>query len=92
MPAPFFLSVFPAAILLNWIYYKNNRSIIAAIWFHLTLNLFSVLFQTTQFTKCIITALLLIVSVVVIMRNKSLFFYTVSENPVNKTTYPTNQL
>jgi membrane protease YdiL (CAAX protease family) len=70
----FFVSVLPVAILINWVYYKNNRSIIAAFLFHLTLNLFSVLFQTEQFTKCIITSLLLMVSILVVIRNREFFF------------------
>ncbi len=70
----FFASIFPVTFLLNWVYYKNNRSITIAILFHFTLDLFSVLFQTTQVTKCLITVLLLIVSVVIIMRDKKFFF------------------
>jgi len=36
----FFVSILPATVLMNWIYYKNNRSITAAILFHFMLNLF----------------------------------------------------
>lgn len=75
----FFVSILPAAILINWVYYKNNRSIIAAFLLHLMFNLFSVLFQTEQFTKCIITIFLLVVSVIVIIRNKG-FFFNKNEN------------
>ncbi len=70
----FFVSVLPVTILMNWVYYKNRRSIIAAFLLHLMFNLFSVLFQTEPFTKCIITILLLIVSVIVIARDKEFFF------------------
>jgi membrane protease YdiL (CAAX protease family) len=70
----FFVSILPATVLMNWMYYKNNRSITAAILFHFFLNLFSVLFQTEQFTKCIITIILLIISIVIILRNKEFFF------------------
>jgi uncharacterized protein len=70
----FFVSILPATVLMNWMYYKNNRSITAAILFHFFLNLFSVLFQTEQFTKCIITIILLIISIVIIIRNKEFFF------------------
>jgi len=38
------------------------------------LNLFSVLFQTEQFTKCIITIVLSIISVIVVYKNKHFFF------------------
>lgn len=70
----FFASIFPAAILINWLYYKNNRSIYAAIAFHCMLNMFSTLFQTEQFTKCIMTSLLLVVAAIVVIRNKEFFF------------------
>lgn len=77
--ANFFVSILPATILLNWVYYKNNRSIIAAILLHFMFNLFSVLFQTEQFTKCILTVLLLVVSVTVVVKNKK-FFFSKNEN------------
>jgi len=70
----FFVSILPATILMNWMYYKNNRSISAAILFHFLFNLFSVLFQTEQFTKCILTIILLVFSVIVIKMEKELFF------------------
>jgi membrane protease YdiL (CAAX protease family) len=70
----FFVQVLAATVLMNWMYYKNNRSITASILFHFIFNLFSVLFQTEQFTKCIITVILLIISVIVIVREKELFF------------------
>ncbi|MBE3138685.1 MAG: CPBP family intramembrane metalloprotease [Actinobacteria bacterium] len=70
----FVVSLIPASILMNWIFYKNGRSIIAIIIFHSMLNLFSVLLQTEQFTKCIITIILLVISAIVVWRNKSFFY------------------
>ena len=70
----FVVSLIPASFLMNWIFYKNNRSITAIIIFHCMLNLFSVLFQTEQFTKCIITIILSVISAIVIWRNKSFFY------------------
>ena len=70
----FFISILPATILMNWMYYKNNRCITASILFHFMLNLFSVLFQTEQFTKCIITVILLVISIIVIAAERKLFF------------------
>ena len=74
----FFVSILPATILMNWLYYRNSRSISAAILFHFLLNLFSVLFQTEQFIKCIITLVLLVISIVIILREK-VFFFTPQE-------------
>ena len=70
----FVVSLIPASILMNWLFYKNGRSIIAIIIFHSMLNLFSVLLQTEQFTKCIITTILLVISAFVVWRNKSFFY------------------
>jgi membrane protease YdiL (CAAX protease family) len=70
----FFVSVLPAAILINWLYYKNNRSILAAILFHMTLVATSEAFQTQQFTKCIVTIVLLAISTLVIVGNRAFFF------------------
>ena len=69
----FVVSLVPAAFLMNWIFYKNGRSIIAIIIFHSMLNLFAVLLQTEQFTKCIITIILLVISAIVVWKNKSFF-------------------
>lgn len=70
----FFVSLIPASILMNWLFYRNDRSITVIIIFHFMLNLFSVLFQTTQVTKCIITVILSIISIVVVFKNRKLFF------------------
>ena len=72
--ANFFVSVLPAAVLINWLYYKNNRSIVAAILFHMTLVATSEAFQTQQFTKCIVTGVLLGISILVIASDRAFFF------------------
>lgn len=77
----FIISTIPATIILNWLYYKNNRNIIVVILFHAIINLFSMLFLTEQFTKCIITVLLFMISILIILRNKKLFF-TVKPNTI----------
>lgn len=70
----FFVSVFVGAILMNWVYYKTGRSIPAVILFHSVLNLSSMAFRTEPFTKCIVTVLLFIVTVVVIAYDSNYFF------------------
>lgn len=70
----FFVSVFVVAILMNWIYYKTDRSIPAIILLHSVLNLSSMLFNTEPFTKCIVTVLLCIVTIGIIMYDKAIFF------------------
>lgn len=70
----FFVSVFVAAFLMNWIYYKTDRSIPAVILFHSVLNFSSMLFKTEPFTKCIVTLLLLAVTITVIGYEWDFFF------------------
>ena len=55
--ANFFVSIIPAAIIANWFYYKNSRSIAAAILLHSMLNAPSVLLNAGQIAKCIATLL-----------------------------------
>jgi membrane protease YdiL (CAAX protease family) len=55
--ANFFVSIIPAAIIANWFYYKNNRSIAAAILLHSMLNAPAVLLNAGQVAKCIATLL-----------------------------------
>jgi len=45
-----------------------------AILFHMTLVATSEAFQTEQCTKCIVTAVLLVISILVIARDKTFFF------------------
>ena len=70
----FFLSVIPATIILNWLYYKNNRSITIAVLMHFMFNFCAVVLQTGQLTKCIMTIVLLLVSGIIIVVDKKLFF------------------
>ena len=69
----FFVSVIPVAFLINWVYYKSNRSILAAFLLHLALNFSAVLFQTTQFTKCLFTLVLMVVALIVYSKDKDFF-------------------
>lgn len=71
--ANFFISIIPAAIIANWIYYKNNRSIAAAVLFHAMLNAAAVLFNAGQVTKCIATLVYAIIAVGIIAIDRGLF-------------------
>ena len=60
----FFVSVVPAAIIATWLYYKNNRSITAAVLPHCMLNAGLV-------TKCIATLLNAAVAVFIIVIDRA---------------------
>ncbi len=72
--ANFFVSVLPAAILSTWFYYKSRRSILAAVMFHFMLVAFSELLQTEPFTKCLLTGILMVVSLGLIALERDFFF------------------
>ena len=69
----FVISLFPFVILMNWLYYKSHRSILVAIVFHITAGYFNELFATHPISKVIQTGLLLLLSVVVIIKERKFF-------------------
>jgi len=70
----FFVSVFVVAFLINWVYYKTGRSIPAIVLFHAVLNFSMMALNTQQFTKCIATLVLCIITIFVIVNDRSYFF------------------
>lgn len=72
----FFVGIIPLAFIMNWIYYKNNRSIWPVAVFHIMVNLSSELFQATQVSKCILTLVLMAVAAGIIYYDRNLFFTT----------------
>lgn len=69
----FIAGIFPMAFLHNWMYYKNGRSIPAIILFHAMDNLSMSVLQTEQFTRCIVTVILIVISVIVLLKDRSLW-------------------
>jgi membrane protease YdiL (CAAX protease family) len=57
----------------NWFYYKNDRSILAAILLHLMLNAASVLLNAGQIAKCIATLLYAGIAAGLILGDRKLF-------------------
>ena len=70
----FFVSAFIIAILMNWVYYKTDRSIPAIVLFHAVLNFSSMVLRTEQFTKCIATVILCAISFIIILCDNAYFF------------------
>ncbi len=67
------VSLIPFVILMNWLYYRAGRSVLVAIVFHLAANFGNELFRTHPDVKVIQTVLLLVLSVVVVWRDRELF-------------------
>lgn len=68
------LSMIPFVLLMNWLYFRTGRSIAITIVFHITAGFVNEIFRTHPDSKVIQTALLLVVSAVVVARNRELFF------------------
>ena len=72
----FFISVIPLGFITTWVYVKNGRSMLASIIFHLFVNFMQERIALTPVTKCVETAVVLIVAVVIVVLNKDMFFET----------------
>ncbi len=70
----FVFSLFVFVILMNWLYYKTNRNILIAIFFHLSANISNEIFATHPDSKVIQTAILSIITIIVLIKEKDLFF------------------
>ncbi len=71
--ANFFISVMPAAIIANWLYYKHRRFIPAAILFHFMLDAVAESFAIEQYTKCIVTGFFLAAALAILLFDRKAF-------------------
>lgn len=70
----FLVSIIPYVLIMNWLYYKTGRNIIVAIIFHITAGLFNELFAPHPDSKIIQTILLIVFAVVIVVKDKEMFF------------------
>ena len=70
----FLVSIIPYVIIMNWLYYKTGRNIIITIIFHITAGLFNELFAPHPDSKIIQTGLLLVLSVIILIKERKMFF------------------
>ncbi len=70
----FVVSLFVFVILMNWLYYKTKRNILITIIFHLMANVSNEIFATHPDSKIIQTVLLLLVAIVIVRRDRQMFF------------------
>jgi hypothetical protein len=69
----FFVSVVPAAVIANWLYWKHRRFIPMAILFHFMLDAVAEGFQAEQFAKCIVTAVFVAVAALIVLLDRKAF-------------------
>ena len=74
----FLVSLFPFVIIMNWLYFKTGRSILSAIIFHITAGYFNEIFATHPDSKVIQTGILIVVAIILVWKEKQLFFGTMS--------------
>lgn len=70
----FALSIIPFVLLINWLYYKTNRSIWLVIVFHASANFFNELFMTHPDSKVIQTIIISLFTLVVVIKDRKMFF------------------
>lgn len=70
----FIVSLIPFVLLMNWLYYKSRRSILVAIVFHITAGYFNEVFNTHPDSKVIQTVLLVILSALLVIKERDFFF------------------
>jgi membrane protease YdiL (CAAX protease family) len=72
--ANFIVSLIPFVIIMNWLYYRTNCNVIVATVFHIIAGFSNEVMNTHPDSKVIQTVLLLIVSLILVLREKELFF------------------
>ncbi len=68
------ISMIPFVLLMNWIYYRSGRNITVTILFHLAANLITQVLATHPDTEVMATGVLLVVTAVVVWRERALLF------------------
>lgn len=76
----YFSGLFLISFLTNWLYEKNNRSILTAILFHSSYDTCLQIFHMTPVTWIILWLLALVAVILVVYSNKNLFFSKSSLN------------
>jgi membrane protease YdiL (CAAX protease family) len=70
----FIVGVIPLAFIMNYLFYRNRRSIALLALFHVMVNYSSEVFEANQISKCIFTLILTAVAVALVLRNREFFF------------------
>lgn len=70
----FLISVVPMGFLTTWVYVKNDRSMLACVIFHLFVNTMQEKIAMTPVTKCVETIVVTAVAVIIVLRNREMFF------------------
>lgn len=72
----FFVSGIPMGFVITWVYLASDRSILACMIFHFFVNFLQEKIAMTQETKCVETIVITIVTVIIVIVKKDMFFET----------------
>ena len=72
----FFVSGIPMGFVITWVYLVSERSILACMIFHFFVNFLQEKIAMTPETKCVETIVITLVTVIIVLANKDMFFET----------------
>ena len=72
----FFISGIPLGFIISWVYLASDRSILACMVFHLFVNFLQEKIAMTPETKCVETLVVTAATVIIVARNREMFFET----------------
>ena len=72
----FFVSGIPMGFVITWVYLASDRSILACMIFHFFVNFMQEKIAMTQETKIVETVVITIVTVIIVLAKKDMFFET----------------
>ena len=72
----FFVSGIPMGFVITWVYLASDRSILACMIFHFFVNFLQEKIAMTQETKCVETLVITLVTVIIVIVKKDMFFET----------------
>lgn len=68
------VSMVAFVLVMNWLYYRCGRSILIPVIFHASANISAEIFMTHPDSKIIQTGLMLVLSAVILIKERRLFF------------------
>lgn len=68
------VSMVAFVLVMNWLYYRCGRSILVPVVFHASANMSAEIFMTDPDSKIIQTCLMLVLSAIILVKERRLFF------------------
>ena len=72
----FFVSGIPMGFVITWVYLESDRSILACMIFHFFVNFMQEKIALTPETKCLETIVITVLTIIIVMAKKDMFFET----------------